>query len=178
VHPLKYDVIQGMTGIGRYLIENTKHKGNHEALKKILAYFVDMASDIEVNGEKVPGWYVSKANQLLEKDRIMFPEGNFNCGLAHGIPGPLSFMALSIQKGIEIPGQREAVLKITNWLMKWKQVDSGWPSRLSFQEVATSKISHSYPKRQGWCYGDPGVARSIYLAGKALGDTAAIRSAV
>ncbi|MDQ7863550.1 lanthionine synthetase C family protein [Peribacillus frigoritolerans] len=108
----------------------------------------------------------------------MFPEGNFNCGLAHGIPGPLSLMALSIQKGIEIPGQREAVRKITNWLMKWKQVDSGWPSRLSFQEVATSKISHAYPKRQGWCYGDPGVARSIYLAGKALDDTAAIRSAV
>ncbi|MED3873184.1 lanthionine synthetase C family protein, partial [Priestia megaterium] len=106
VHPLKYDVIQGMTGIGRYLIENTKHKENHEALKKILTYFVDMASDIEVNGEKVPGWYVSKANQLLEKDRIMFPEGNFNCGLAHGIPGPLSFMALSIQKGLEIHGQR------------------------------------------------------------------------
>ncbi|MGM1035907.1 MAG: lanthionine synthetase C family protein [Bacillota bacterium] len=178
VHPLKYDVIQGMTGIGRYLIENTKHKENREALKKILTYFVGMSSDIEVNGEKVPGWYVSKANQLLEKDRIMFPEGNFNCGLAHGIPGPLSLMALSIQKGIEIPGQREAVRKITNWLMKWKQVDSGWPSRLSFQEVATSKISHTYPKRQGWCYGDPGVARSIYLAGKALDDTAAIRSAV
>ncbi|MGE6537961.1 lanthionine synthetase C family protein [Bacillus luti] len=177
VHPFMYDTIQGATGVGRYLLQNIQLESNLEALKKILNCFINMSNDIEVNGEVVPGWYVPYANQFLETDKILFPDGNFNCGHAHGIPGPLSLMALAIEQGIEVPGQKQAIRKMIDWLIRW-QDEGSWPARLSFKEVVNDQAYHVYPKRKGWCYGNPGVARALYLAGRSLKDQKSMKIAL
>ena len=165
--PSVYDNIQGLSGVGRYLLEIKNDQGAIEALKGIISLFINMTKDISVYGEKVPGWYVSNENQFLEKDKSDFPKGNFNCGLAHGITGPLALMSLALKNGIEINGQREAMQFIVDWIKNW-YTDDYWPDRLSFEEVTEGKLYHTYSKRKGWCYGNPGVTRALFLAGQAL----------
>lgn len=171
-NPAYYDVIQGVSGIGRYLLAGHSTPVLREALDAVLNYLVELAQPIEVDGSKVPGWYVSNTNQFLEKDKRLFPKGNLNNGLAHGIPGPLALLALSLREGIEVPGQREAIRKMTDWIVRWTQEDVHgifWPDRVTFEQEISNEPGE-YAKREAWCYGTPGVARALYLAGQALGD--------
>lgn len=168
-----YDVIKGVCGIGRYLLFFKDDKCIENTLIKILRYLIDITKDIEVKEHKVPGWYISADNQFLEVEKKSYPNGNFNCGLAHGIPGPMALLAIALINDVEISGQREAIKKIAEWLYKWKYSDSlgiSWPGRISFEEY----INNDYVNiatRAGWCYGAPGVLRSMWLAGEALEDS-------
>ncbi|MDQ0417446.1 hypothetical protein J2Z48_001619 [Croceifilum oryzae] len=166
----EFDVIQGWSGIGRYLLLQKEHPELRKSLEEILHYLVLLSQDKEVNGQIVPGWHVPQKNQFLEKEKEEYPNGNFNCGLAHGIPGPLALLSIASFHGVEVPGQKEAIRRITDWLLQWKLIDDYgpfWTYRISLeghQAGTVDKVQH----REAWCYGSPGVARSIYLVGKAL----------
>ncbi|MFB5660291.1 lanthionine synthetase C family protein [Alteribacillus sp. HJP-4] len=170
--PAFYDVIQGLAGVGRYCLERQSYSHLfNKVLKEILSSFINMSRPIVSGTKKIPGWYISRENQFLNKDKIKYPHGNFNTGLAHGILGPLSLMALCILKGIEVKHQRETIKYISDWLIEQMKYDSTgypvWPHRVSLEELLEEK-SNAFDKREGWCYGNPGVARVLYLAGAAL----------
>lgn len=164
-----YDVMSGLCGVGRYLLLFKEEAQIESIILKLLNYLVRLSHDIKVNGYTVPGWYISTENQFLFQERVVYPKGNFNCGLAHGIPGPLALLSLAILNGIEIPGQRDAIYRIADWLVRWRQKDAYgfyWPGRISWEEVIEEKqISGEH--REAWCYGSPGVARSLWIAGEA-----------
>lgn len=167
-----YDTISGWSGIGRYLMFFSDQPRIRQALCDVLNYLVQLSADKQVNGQQVPGWYIRAEQQFLERDRELYPQGNFNLGLSHGILGPLALLSLALQQGIEVPGQREAIVRIGNWLMQWKQEDGHgpyWPSLISWQEQSTGKANHP-TERGAWCYGTPGVARVLWLAGEAIGE--------
>lgn len=52
-----------------------------------------------------------------------------------------------------------------------------WPAHLSWREQAAGAASVS-PPREAWCYGGPGVARTLWLAGQALGEPAWKQAAI
>lgn len=170
-----YDGISGIAGVGRYLLLFKDQPRMRQALEAILEYLVALTADIEVDGHQVPGWYIPVEQQFLAADKEKYPHGNFNLGVAHGIPGPLAVLSLALLHKIEIPGQKMAIRKIVNWLVQFQiqvrgRVGGYWPSHISWEEQITGRIIHSTYERDGWCYGTPGVARSIYLAGCALGE--------
>lgn len=169
-----YDVIVGISGGGRYFLSNSNQEEARETLKIILTELIETTIPIEIQGHQVPGWFISRSVQFLEKDRQLYPNGNFNLGLAHGIPGPLSLLSLSLLKGVKVKGQEEAMQLIIEWILRWKQEDEFgpyWYDRISFEEEVGLVESFPHRRREAWCYGTPGVARSLYLAGKALNDT-------
>ncbi|SFJ43436.1 lanthionine synthetase C family protein [Thermoflavimicrobium dichotomicum] len=166
-----YDTISGWSGIGRYLLFYKDQPAIRKSLEEILSYLVQLSQDREINGQIVPGWYVPVENLFLH-EREKFPNGYFNCGLSHGIPGPLALLALASLHGVEVSGQKEAIHKIAMWLLQWKQVDKYglyWPNIISWEDHQSGVVNLSY-HREAWCYGSPGVARSIWLAGEALND--------
>jgi len=171
--PLLYDVIQGVSGIGNYFLKNPEEIFL-PVLEEILNLLVKLTGTLEVEGKKVPGWHLTTELQLNEFDAKRYPKGNFNLGLAHGIPGVLSFLAKAYHQRIIVQGHREAIQRIVEWIKKWRMKEKEiyfWDATISFEdELLEKKPSHSHPARQGWCYGSPGITRSLYLAGVALNN--------
>ncbi|MDC7784001.1 lanthionine synthetase C family protein, partial [Priestia megaterium] len=167
--PSWYDVMSGITGLGVYFL--TKPNYFYNELLEILNCLIELSKPIMVKGFKVPGWYVPPEYQFNDEYRKHYPNGNFNCGLAHGIAGPLAFLSFCLEKEIIVKGQKEAITYMTEWLINKRRESNremAWPSIISFEQETEDKKNKHEILRNGWCYGLPGVSFALYVAGKAL----------
>ena len=156
-----FDVISGAAGVGAYLL----CRPDDAALRAVLTGLVALCG--ETDG--LPNWHTA-ADAMIPGIPITqeFPDGVFNCGLAHGVPGPMALLALAERAGVSVSGQREAIERTARWLVANRSDDQwgpGWPSGVP---MSGTKIPR--PAQNAWCYGSAGVARSLWLAGDALGD--------
>ncbi|MCT4685811.1 lanthionine synthetase C family protein [Vallitalea sp.] len=166
----EFDVIQGLSGIGRYVLCFIDEHDMKLAMEQILTYLIKVCEDKKYKGLVVPGWYVY-SNRYTGYDS-QYPNGYFNCGMSHGIPGVLALMSIAMMKGVEVSGQHEAIHKIAQWIMKWKENDEFgplWPARITWEENLEEKAQNVVP-REAWCYGGPGVARALWLSGIAVNN--------
>src|SRR5262245_11261734 len=139
------DVVSGLAGIGAHALEC----GDQALLRPA----VERLERVLNADGSVPGWY-TPPELLDEHSRTAFPSGRLNCGLAHGVPGPLAFLALAGGAGI-----RHAA----DWLVENSIADEwgvNWPY----------SVPDDQPARAAWCYGAPGVSRALWLAGVTLDD--------
>jgi hypothetical protein len=112
----------------------------------------------------------------------MFPNGNLNCGLAHGIPGVLAFLSLVRLSGLSFDRLDDAMVTIADWICTHRQDDAwgvNWPTAVPLETASDGgdhvvlrpgdpALAPGGPGRAAWCYGSPGVARALWLAGRAL----------
>jgi hypothetical protein len=100
------------------------------------------------------------------------PYGNLNCGLAHGVPGLLALLALAYRAGARVPGQGDAINRLGTWLVRHRTHDRwgvSWPAFVPLGADGVERpTSAREPSRTAWCYGSPGIARALWLAGDAL----------
>jgi lantibiotic biosynthesis protein len=160
-----WDLISGLTGIGVYLLARRDEPGPRAALDDTLAALVDLMGD--ANG--APRW-ATPPEHLFEDMRTSAPEGNLNCGLAHGVLGPLALMALASREGVAVSGQAEAMQRMADWVTAQSQpgrFGPEWPAAIPLGEAQTAELP---PARPGWCYGNAGVGRALWLAGMALDE--------
>lgn len=164
----EFDVISGLTGIGAYLLARLEDPGAAMALEAALRSLVVLASD--AGGR--PHWWTP--NHLIgdKETAAIYPHGNLNSGLAHGIPGPLALMALALSHGVLVPGLGEAIDRLVQWLVGHRADDQwgvNWPYAvpLTQEGLADHDAPALGPSRAAWCYGAPGVARALWLAGVA-----------
>lgn len=164
----EYDLIRGLTGFGRYLLRSDP---NGTALRDVLAYLVRLTEPIAAD-PCAPGWYTAVGPSGRVDDRI--PGGHANNGVAHGIAGPLSLLALAALEGITVAGQHQAIKHICDWFDHWK-VDTAtgpvWPYWISRGELDRTCPEVVLPQRPSWCYGAAGHTRTLQLAALARGDT-------
>ncbi|MFD1545825.1 lanthionine synthetase C family protein [Nonomuraea guangzhouensis] len=162
-----FDVIAGLAGTGAYLLCRRHEAGAARALEAVLAGLVALCGD----RDGLPNWHTPIGAMGADEPMArQFPHGNLNCGLAHGIPGPLALMSLATRAGITVPGQREAVHRVADWLVEHRADDewgANWPSAFALP-CPDSPPEQPRPGRSAWCYGSPGVARALWLAGSAL----------
>jgi len=168
-----FDVISGLSGIGVYLLCRRHEPGVEAALSAVVQALVHLAGE----EDGVPRWHTPVHQLWAEEGRQLYPHGNLNCGLAHGIPGPLAFLSLACRDGVESPGLMEGIARLADWLCRNRLDDSwgvNWPTaiplveaegRLEAPRAAATKETTS---RCAWCYGSPGIARALWLAGEAL----------
>ncbi|WP_075884033.1 lanthionine synthetase C family protein [Candidatus Protochlamydia sp. W-9] len=172
IHPSLYDAISGICGIGAYALKNLDHPLALPCLTKILRMCTLLTRDIKIGSYLVPGWYIPAHYQFTEADKKAYPKGNFNLGVAHGIPGVLAFLSISAMQGILVEGQMEAIEKITHWIYSKKKYNKEtpyWTYRISFEEeILNMQEDFSEISMEAWCYGSAGIVRTLYLAGKAL----------
>ena len=167
----QFDAISGLSGVGAYLLCRRERSPARATLQVVLSTLVALAG----LDDGVPRWHTPQHLMADEAMAREHPSGSLNCGLAHGIPGPLALMALALRDGVEVPGQRAAMRRVADWLVKHRVDDEwgvNWPSAAPVQSprLAASHRTVLRPTRSAWCYGSPGVARALWLAGEALGE--------
>ena len=163
----QFDAISGLAGIGVYLLQRQSDPGMNAVLTAVLRSMVALAGN---GDDDIPRWFTPTALLSDVTTRARYPQGALNCGLAHGIPGPLALMALSHSAGADVPGLRDAMSRTARWLLAHRADDEwgvNWPSMVS---LPGGTIERDRPGRAAWCYGSPGVARALWLAGCALQD--------
>jgi lantibiotic biosynthesis protein len=170
-----FDVISGLSGIALYLLCRSDEPVVGAALAEVTRSLIHLSH--EDNG--LPRWHCP-GDLLVDDDAVrrLYPHGYLNCGLAHGIPGPLGVLALAHKAGVECEGLEEAIDRLAGWLLAHRCDDSwgaNWPTAVGLLRdedrptgAASGSDSPSGPSHAAWCYGSPGIARALYLAGAAL----------
>jgi lantibiotic biosynthesis protein len=146
-----YDVLAGLSGASRLLLAcGTEPAALDDSLRALVALTA---------GRQGPGWYVEHGWSSPDD-----PTAHVNLGLAHGVPGVLAALSVAYREGTRVPGHAEAIERIATWLLA---VGPDWP------EILGSDGSVLAPAgRPSWCYGVPGLARALQLAGLALDEAA------
>ncbi|MFI6300176.1 lanthionine synthetase C family protein [Nonomuraea sp. NPDC050790] len=161
----EFDLISGLTGLGAHL---WRRSPGDDLLKNVLNYLIRLTEPID----GLPGWWtLSSAQRSTDAPR----GGHGNNGMAHGIAGPLTLLALTARAGLVMPGHVEAMGRICAWLDDWQQEHLGvpwWPETITLTELQQRRTTQPGPQRPSWCYGTPGLARAQQLAALATDDTA------
>ncbi|MFD6939306.1 lanthionine synthetase C family protein [Streptomyces goshikiensis] len=156
-----YDVISGQAGLGAHLLELGRPA--EAALVRVLRALVGLSRPVRTHDRGLPGWWVALDGASYQP--VAPARGHANLGMAHGMPGPLALLAIAWREGVRVPGQRAAVTDLAQWLLARRCADAAgpwWPGQLSLGPAQPE------PGRPSWCYGTPGIARALQLAGLAL----------
>lgn len=171
-----YDLIGGVTGIAVYCLQQLDEPQFFDVLQEILSILISLVKSIEVDKRQVPGWYTPPSLMFLDEEKTNYPKGNFNMGLAHGIPGILALLSVSSLYGLEVPEQKETIAQLANWIKNQRvECSAGffWETAIPFERIfSRPNEKRIFSGRDAWCYGTPGVASSLFLAGKAMNDAA------
>lgn len=170
------ECINGLSGIGRYLIYFKDNKDILRVIENILKVIIKGLKESNVNDISLPGWFVSKERigpHILNN----VPNGMFIFGVAHGVAGILSFLSISLINGIEVENQKETINSILEFITQFEFKDNGktlFPAFLSVEEYLAGEVTAGKKKLSwdyaSWCYGNSGYSRAFYLAGKALNN--------
>jgi hypothetical protein len=169
----EYDLVRGLAGLGAYLLA---HDPDRPRLRQVLAYLVQLTDPVPAGDEiggSVPGWWSADIPSGWAPEAAA--GGHTDLGAAHGVTGPLALLSLAARSGITVDGQSEAIETIATWLETWRQdgpAGPWWPERVTLTDLRTGCCRQEGPRRPSWCYGTPGIARALQLAGIATGDHA------
>lgn len=166
----QYDVISGLAGIGAYLLCRRAHPPVAQALITVLRILVCLSEE----EAGIPHWYTPPGRIIQERWRGQYPDGLLNCGLAHGVAGPLALLALAKREAVEVEGLEAAIDRLAIWLAEHRVDDEwgvNWPAFYPAGHTLAASLP-LVPARSAWCYGNPGIARALWLAGEALDRSA------
>ncbi|WP_405088646.1 lanthionine synthetase C family protein [Microbispora sp. NBC_01389] len=156
-HAAEFDLIRGLTGLGALLLNRDSAS---PLLEEVLDYLVSLCRPVRLDGRELPGWW-SDAGPADEQ----MPGGHGNNGVAHGIAGPLALLSLAARRGVQVPGQHDAVEVVARWLDRYGCCYWVTRDQLSNPEPPKRQVA-----RPSWCYGELGIARSQQVAAIVLGD--------
>ncbi|MDN3054239.1 lanthionine synthetase C family protein [Streptomyces sp. SRF1] len=172
-----FDVVSGVTGLGRYFLAEPS---DPDAVHDVLRYLVALTEPVKAGAGQLPGWFSPPWPAAVDPRRR---EWVLDLGLAHGVAGPLALLSLCWTRGLRVPDHDTAIRRIARWLMSWRQehpdtgAGPGWPGTVSADQELAPARPVLEPRRASWCYGTPGIARALHLAGVALGEDAWVHAA-
>ncbi|WP_228410059.1 lanthionine synthetase LanC family protein [Chryseobacterium viscerum] len=147
----EYDLFTGLIGLGIYFLEIKKF----DAAAKIVSYIDHLKHE--------------RNQSFFWIDHIVKEDNIIDLGLAHGQPSIISFLAECYHKGCEKETCAKLIRGSVNFLKELYQENKDsqfiFPSKLN---IATGEKQLS--ERLAWCYGDLGVAISIWKAYTVLQD--------
>jgi lantibiotic modifying enzyme len=150
-----WDPLHGIVGLGIYFLERNKETGEKKYIEKVVDLLADMSTPVREHRVWITRGYQSYHND------------NFNFGMAHGMPGVISFLAQVHERGIRQTQIEKMISSCLGFLTQYEYVDDAvycFPT-----SVDVSPKNDMAPKsRLAWCYGDLGIAIALIHAGKAL----------
>lgn len=151
-----FEQLGGLAGYGSYLVERFPDAGAEELLDRVIGL-------LEASRESNGVWF-TRPEWLVEWQRQLMPQGCFNVGVAHGVPGVIGFLAAAWSAGL----RDRRIPRMANDAVRWLVAQRGtWPGSLYPSHV--SPESGPRQTRTAWCYGDLGIAAVLLSAARAFG---------
>lgn len=167
--PGEYDLIGGLAGFGVYALERLPRPSAVELLERIVDRLAERA---EVD-EEGAAWF-TPPEALPEWQRELHTRGVYNLGVAHGIPGVLPVLAGACAAGVAVDRARPLLDGAVRWLLAHR-LEPGMESCFGTNYAPWEPPA---PSRLAWCYGDPGIAATLLVAARAVGEPEWEREAV
>ncbi|HUR09719.1 MAG TPA: lanthionine synthetase C family protein [Flavitalea sp.] len=149
-----WDPLHGITGLGIYFLERNTETGEKKYLEKIVDHLTEMRT--EVGEYKV--WITPGFGK--------YSNDNYNLGLAHGMPGVLSFLAQVYSRGIRQNEIESIISSSLPFLLKHEYVDEIYCFPTAIDVLPKEEKEQN--SRLAWCYGDLCMAFAIIHCGIAL----------
>ncbi len=155
-----YDLIGGLVGFGVYALERISRPSARLCLERTIDRFADLAERRE-NGHVT--WF-TPPEQLPDHQRETSPNGYYNLGVAHGVPGVIAVLGGAVAAGIE---RAQPLLEgAVEWMLA-SQYPPGAGSRFGY--TVSPGVDQAAPSRLAWCYGDLGLTAALHATAQAVG---------
>ena len=164
-----FDLVAGLAGYGVYALERLPRPSAVACLELVVERLAEIA-------EPRPGGIAWNTPLRLtpEQNRGSFPNGNDNLGVAHGTPGVIALLARIVASGVAVQRAGGLLERSVSWLLTQKLP----PGEVSVFPYSVGPSVRIRPARTAWCYGDPGIALALLMAGRAAGEPAWEREAL
>ena len=154
-----YDLVEGLVGLGVYALERRARPTGAPLLEQVVERLGELAR------RQGPGltWWTSP-EWMRSEMRARHPEGWFNLGVAHGVPGVVGVLGAACAHGVAVERARPLLEGAVAWLLAQEAPGDmgGFPSWME-PGGARGPVA-----RTAWCYGDPGVAAVLLAVARAL----------
>jgi len=164
-----YDLIAGLVGIGVYALERLPAPSGTQIIARVIAH-LDRLS-IETSGQI--SWK-TEPSMLPARQRAEAPDGYFNLGVAHGVPGIIGLLSRTYRRG----HCRTEARRIAQGAIRWVLSQRLPPGKQSAFPYWTGPGTKSTATRPTWCYGDLGVTMCLLAAARDLGNPAWAAAAI
>lgn len=154
------ELIAGLSGFGLYFLERLPGERALRGAEQVIDQLAAMAE--EKDGAVT--WFTA-ARGVPPSQREMAPNGYYNAGLSHGVPGVIGFLAAAHRRGVAAGEARRLATGAVRWLLA-QRLPEGAGSSFPAYGIPGSEPA---PTRLAWCYGDPGVAAALWLAARSFG---------
>ncbi|HEX9669191.1 MAG TPA: lanthionine synthetase C family protein [Thermoanaerobaculia bacterium] len=157
--PGHYDLISGLVGLAVYALSRLPRAIAVECLDLV----VDRLAELAVEQPSGFTWFTPR-DRLVDESYDFFTGGNYNLGVAHGVPGVIAVLARICGAGIAETKACPLLEGAVSWLLSQRLEDC----RALFPTAIGPGVEIRY-SRAAWCYGDPGIAATLLTAARAAG---------
>ena len=159
--PAGYDLIGGLVGFGVYALERVARPTGRRMLEEV----VSRLDELKVPMARGVSWLTSP-HLMLPEIAAANPQGYYNAGLAHGVPGVIALLGAACDAGVAVARARPLLDEAVAWMLSLRKAAPDG------SEFPTTIAEHAQDRerkgcRAAWCYGDPGVAVSLLQAARA-----------
>jgi lantibiotic modifying enzyme len=150
-----YDFLHGAMGVAYYF----QTRKSNKLLKSVETFLDLLESKAEKNFEdNTIRWksYIEQNSRLV-----------YNLSLSHGMASIVSFLSILCNSNLIKERASELLRMLVNYLINNRNPDFFKSSFSSTLKIETLEYNES---RLAWCYGDLGIAFSLYKASRAIND--------
>lgn len=158
-----YDLISGLVGDGLYALDHP----DLEWRDRLAGATLDHLERLARTSEAGTTWF-TEPQLLPEHQRVLYPEGYHNLGLAHGVPGVVGFLARCVESNCHAERAAPLLVGTMQWLIAQSLHRPGRERSTEEKGYYASFAESDRPTRLAWCYGDLGVCAAILRAADAM----------
>jgi lantibiotic modifying enzyme len=163
-----YDLVNGLVGLGVYMLNRLPRAQAVTNLERIVAHLHQLAK----RGEEGITWR-TPPEQLPTASREEYPDGWYNLGVAHGVPGVIGLLSEICAMDIAQPQARVLLDGAVRWMLTQKLPQGA----TALFEMCKGSAHKPSPARLAWCYGDAGIAVTLMRAAQCTGTAEWAREA-
>jgi hypothetical protein len=154
-----YELIRGLAGIGVHALERAHRPSGRAVLGRVIERLAERAESCDAGIR-----WKTQPEHLWPATRARHPDGYYNTGAAHGVPGVIVVLAGACAAGVEVARSRGLLDGALRWIQSCLLPDDA----ASAMPMWLRDDARSGPARAAWCYGDPGAAAALLAAARAV----------